>query len=202
MRRRGGGGGRERSGGGGGGGGGEVRSTTQAAVGVVLCWCVGVEGSVAAAAALCTCGVWTCGGRKRSKNWVIQQCFSSFGIYLCSISLSFGFWGGGLGKRWPSFGDQLPPDEDVSTSKACGTVDSLIKIEFKSKFSPEITVEKDESVAEILFLKVKEVTYLFNIQCSLSARYYSLYFFVPSSLFSTNSFSFSSIVSLKSIFKA
>ena len=45
----------------------------------------------------------------------------------------------------------------MSTSKACGTVDSLIKIEFKSKFSPEITVEKDESVAEILFLKVKEV---------------------------------------------
>ena len=81
-----GGGGREWSGG---GGGGEVRSTTQAAVGVVLCWCVGVEGSVAAAAALCTCG-----GKKRSKNWVIQQCFSSFGIYLCSISLSSGFWGG------------------------------------------------------------------------------------------------------------
>ena len=77
----------------------------------------------------------------------------------------------------------------MSTSKACGTVDFSIKIKFKSKFSPEITVEKDESVAEILFLKVKEVTYLFNIQCS-------------SSLFSTNSFSFSSIVSLKSIFKA
>ena len=61
------------------------------------------------------------------------------------------FWvlGRGQGKRWPSFGDQLPPDEDVSTSKACGTVDFLIKIKFKSKFSPEITVEKDKSVAEI-----------------------------------------------------
>ena len=47
------------------------------------------------------------------------------------------------------FGDQLPPDEDVSTLKACGTVDFSIKIKFKSKFSPEITVEKDESVAEM-----------------------------------------------------
>ena len=107
-------------------------------------------------------------------------------------------FGGGLGKRWPSFGDQLPPDEDVSTSKACGTVDSLIKIEFKSKFSPEITVEKDESVAEILFLKVKEV---YRHICSIFDAHYQQGI-VPSSLFSTNSFSFSSIVSLKSIFKA
>ena len=69
--------------------------------------------------------------------------------------------GGGLGKRWPSFGDQLPPDEDVSTSKACGTVDSLIKIKFKSKFSPEITVEKDESVAE-----TKRVSYFTGVMAA------------------------------------
>ena len=60
----------------------------------------------------------------------------------------------GLGKGWPSFGDQLPPDEDVTTSKACGTVDSLIKIKSKHKLSPEITVEKEESVAEII-LQIK-----------------------------------------------
>ena len=48
------------------------------------------------------------------------------------------------------FGDQLPPDEDVTTSKACGTVDSLIKIKSKHKLSPEITVEKEESVAASL----------------------------------------------------
>ena len=92
--------------------------------------------------------VWTCGGRDGSKNWVIQQCFSSFGIYLCSISLSSGSFGGAWARGWPSFGDQLPPDEDVTTSKACGTVDSVIKIKSKHKLSPEITVEKEESVAE------------------------------------------------------
>ena len=45
------------------------------------------------------------------------------------------------------FGDQLPPEEDVTTSKACGTVD-FCQNKVNLKTSPEITVENDETVAE------------------------------------------------------
>ena len=51
------------------------------------------------------------------------------------------------------FGDQLPPDEDVSTSKACGTVD-FCQNKVNLKTSPEITVENDETVAEIDPLRI------------------------------------------------